>query len=658
MAQNNYAKTTFDPRKPQSLEYFEKEGPVRRHPEFHSKLVDSYEGRKTVYSLIAPVFEQYREKPLFGVRPKLEKSWGEYMWTTYGEAGAQTRNVASGLRYLGLNPKDTVGIYSRNRAEWLITAMASSSQSLVIVPLYDTLGPNAAEFIVNHAELSAVVVGKENLPSLLHLAKENKYLKYIIHMDPLTDATKQQIASYGHIRFIGWDELQKLGAANVRAPTPPEPSDLYCIMYTSGTTGDPKGVMMTHNNVASNVGAVNQLTTMYPNDVHISYLPLAHIYECVTTINLIVVGAAIGFWHGEVTELIDDIQKLKPTLLVAVPRVLNRIYDRIRSTVNNGGVLKRSLFNYGLQAKMTASKTGGDSPFWNKLVFDKVRQLTGGRVRIIVSGAAPLAADVSDFLRAVFSCPVVQGYGLTESSAPAFIQHPNDPTSGHVGSPLPSNECKLVDVPELGYTSRSYPQRGEVCLRGHNIFIGYYKNPQMTKEAIDEDGWFHTGDIGQWTEEGKLKIIDRKKNIFKLAQGEYVAGEFLETIYGKCPYVLQSYVYGDSLKSYLVAVVVPNLENLIPWARQHGINDTKLEDFCNNPRVKKLILQDLHALAITEKLKGFEIIKNVYLESEPWTVENNLLTPSMKLKRPAIKKKYQSHIESLYKEPPVEHSKL
>jgi long-chain acyl-CoA synthetase len=342
----------------------------------------------------------------------------------------------------------------------------------------------------------------------------------------------------------------------------------------------------------------------------------------------------------DIQGLLDDLQTLRPTILVGPPRVFNRIYDKVHTQLA-GNIMSRTLFNYAYNAKLTQLHTTGEesSPLWDKLVFTKLANLIGGRVRLIISGSAPLSSNVQDFLRICFLAKVVQGYGLTESCCLGTVSDPNDPSSGHVGAPVVSVEVKLVDVPEMNYTSSGKIQQGEVCLRGPGIFKGYYKMPEKTAEDIDRDGWFHTGDIGEWVYNGTLKIIDRKKNIFKLAQGEYVAAEYLETVYTRSPFVEKIFVFGDSLKNYLVAIVVPDPENLIPAAAQQGIKDTDIKELCRNPAIKKFVYNSLMKVAEKAKLKGFEKVKNIHLDHEQWTPENGLLTPTLKAKRPELKKK-------------------
>jgi len=303
-------------------------------------------------------------------------------------------------------------------------------------------------------------------------------------------------------------------------------------------------------------------------------------------------------------------------------------------------------------SKLSQVQTTGDdnAPMWNKLLFSKMAALLGGRVRVIITGAAPLAPNVQDFLRICFCCKIIQGYGLTETCAIGTASHVDDYTSGHVGPPSVCVEIKLVDVPEMGYTSAAKPQRGEVCIRGATVFKGYYKMPEKTAEDLERNGWFHTGDIGEWQANGTLKIIDRKKNIFKLAQGEYVAAEYLETVYIRSKLVTQIFVYGDSFKNYLVAVIVPDPEQVTHWATSQGIKGD-LATLCKDERLKRHVYTNLIKVADKAKLKGFEHVKNIHLEHDPWTVENNLLTPTMKAKRPDLTKHYRAVLDQLYAQP-------
>jgi len=271
----------------------------------------------------------------------------------------------------------------------------------------------------------------------------------------------------------------------------------------------------------------------------------------------------------------------------------------------------------------------------------------GGRVESIVSGSAPLSSKVHEFLRVCFAYKVREGYGLTETTAGCCIQDGRDSKTGQVGPPSPSVEINLIDVPEMNYTSKDKPcPRGEICIRGPIVTPGYYKNPEKTKEAFI-DGWLHTGDVGRINEDGTVSIIDRKKNIFKLSQGEYIAPEYLENIFCRSSFVAQCFVFGDSYQAQLVAVIIPDEEKLLNWAKKNNISGD-FKSLCSNPRVKELILENMTKVGKESKLNGFEFVKDIHLDFELWTNENGILTPTLKLKRNDCYERYKKYIELMY----------
>lgn len=288
---------------------------------------------------------------------------------------------------------------------------------------------------------------------------------------------------------------------------------------------------------------------------------------------------------------------------------------------------------------------------WDRLVFNKIKAKLGGRVRFMASGASPLSPNVMEFLKICFGCSVIEGYGMTETSCVISIMEDGDNLTGHVGPPNPACEIKLVDVPEMNYTSDDQPfPRGEICVRGPIIFEGYFKDDVQTREVIDDDGWLHTGDIGLWLPGGRLRIIDRKKNIFKLAQGEYIAPEKVESVYAKCRFVSQCFIYGDSLNSCLVAVVSVDPDVLKDWAASEGIKYENLGQLCNDRRTRAAVLAEMDAVGREAQLRGFEFAKAVTLVLEPFTMENGLLTPTFKIKRPQAKAYFAKAIADMYAE--------
>ncbi|NXK26098.1 ACSL5 ligase, partial [Arenaria interpres] len=608
-----------------------------------------FEDGKTLYEIFQRGLHASGNGDCLGYR----KPNQPYQWLTYKQVLDRCQYLGSGLLQKGCKPSSNqfIGIFAQNRPEWIISEYACYTYSMVAVPLYDTLGPEAIVYIVNKADISIVICDKpEKAQVLLENCEQEKTpgLKTIILMDLFDKELKERGAKVG-VEILALQEVEELGRNNIREPVPPKPEDLCVVCFTSGTTGNPKGAMLTHQNVVANAAAFLRSTEntveCTSSDITMSYLPLAHMFERVVQTVVYSCGAKVGFFQGDIKFLTDDMKTLKPTLFPVVPRLLNRIYDKIQSGAKSP--VKRCLLNFAVTMKTAEIKQGiiRNDSIWDKLIFKKVQETMGGRVRIMVTGAAPISPSVLTFLRAALGCQIFEAYGQTECSAGCTFSMPGDWTTGHVGAPLACNIIKLEDVEEMNYFSSN--NEGEVCIKGPNVFKGYLKDPEKTAEAIDKDGWLHTGDIGKWLPNGTLKIIDRKKNIFKLAQGEYIAPEKIENVYIRSAPVAQVFVHGESLRSFLIGIVVPDPETLPEFAAKLGIKGS-YEDMCKNPAVKKAILEDMVRLGKEAGLKSFEQVKDLYVHTEMFSVENGLLTPTLKAKRPELVKVFQNQIEALY----------
>eukprot|EP00742_Colponemidia_sp_Colp-10_P013189 GILJ01014887.1.p1 GENE.GILJ01014887.1~~GILJ01014887.1.p1 ORF type:complete len:655 (-),score=112.62 GILJ01014887.1:81-2045(-) len=588
-------------------------------------------------------------RPFLGVRTKEGDSYGEYKWMTYGEAQEIITHVASAMINLELCPvtdsdlnQGICGFYATNSREWVLCEQACNMMSIVTVPLYDTLGKDSVSFIIKQTEMQTVCCTRDKLQTLFRIKSKCPSLENIILLDKPTGEDRSNAEEH-RVRLFDMEELIDVGRAHPVNPNPPSADHIATFCYTSGTTGDPKGVMLSHGNMTSDVAGVRLAGgRVIQSDVHLSYLPLAHVLERMVHVALIQEGARIGFLQsGNVKTLMDDIQALRPTIFAGVPRVFDRFKNEVLKAVASQGIMKKSAFELFRATKLVTVRRGMFKHlFLDRLIFNQISAKFGGRIRLILSGAAPLSPETADFFRVVFSCPVIEGYGATECGASCTLSNPLDVTSGHVGGPVACNELKLVDVPELSYfVDAEDGAKGEVCVRGLNVFRGYYKDDEKTKESLDEDGWLKTGDIAQLNPNGSITLIDRKKNVFKLAHGEYVAGSKLEDIYSKCESVKQIYVHGDSKQAYLVAVVVPK---------------EKAAD--NDSQLRQSILQDLNKVGKANGLQGFEMIKNVFLTNEEFTLENELLTPTLKVKRFQVAKKYSKELKQLYEEGPLQTS--
>ncbi|KAL6615722.1 hypothetical protein ACP70R_037992 [Stipagrostis hirtigluma subsp. patula] len=616
-------------------------------------------GLDSCYDIFRMAVEKYPDNKMLGHREIVDGKAGEYVWKTYKQVFDMANKVGNSIRSCGLAKGSRCGIYGANCPEWIITMEACNAHGIYCVPLYDTLGAGAVEFILCHAEVEIAFAEEKKIEQsklLKTFPKSTEFLKTIVSFGKVTQEQKDEVSKHG-LSIYSWDEFMSLAGDQEFDLPAKEKTDICTIMYTSGTTGDPKGVLISNASIICLIAGVDRLLNcvneqLAESDVYMSYLPLAHIFDRVVEELFMFHGASIGFWRGDVKLLVEDIGVLKPTILCAVPRVLDRIFSGLQSKINSGGFVKSTLFNLAYKFKqfrmMRGAKHNEAATICDKVVFNKVKEGLGGNVRVILSGAAPLASHVEEYLRVVTCAHVIQGYGLTETCAGSFVSLPNEMSMiGTVGPPVPNIDVRLESVPEMNYDALASRPRGEICIRGETLFSGYYKRDDLTMEVL-VDGWFHTGDIGEWQPDGSMKIIDRKKNIFKLSQGEYVAVENLENIYGLVSAIDSIWIYGNSFESFLVAVINPNKEALESWAAANGISGD-FEALCQNPKAKEYILGELSKIGKEKKLKGFEFIKDAHLDPVPFDMDRDLLTPTFKKKRPQLLKYYQGVIDNMYK---------
>ncbi|KAG6874279.1 hypothetical protein C0995_001504 [Termitomyces sp. Mi166 len=622
---------------------------------------------KTLDEIFESGLSAGKDQPFLGHRPVIStnplKYAPQYAWETYGNVDLRRRNVGSALGSLfakgelGGGEFNTVGIWSANRPGIVHCAF----------------GMRCSE--INHAHLTVIFSTSDHIPTLLKLASKLPFMKLIVCIDDLTPEAKQILTEWATSQNVQLKQLREVeidGKVSPLEPIRATPDAVASICYTSGTTSDPKGVVLTHGNLA--LATQSNLYGIELPDAAclISYLPLAHIYERICELCIIAIGGKIGYYTGDPLRLLEDVQLLKPDFFPSVPRVLNRVYQAAMAGGNVPG-LKGNLFRKAIQVKLDKLHTTGDPThfFWDKLVFRKIQAVLGGQIKLVTSGSAPISPDVMDFLKIAFACEVYEviafvspsvtnaydsRYGMTENCATCAAGWPNDATSsGTVGPPQPVNEIKLVDVPTMGYTSEDKPNpRGELCVRGANCFKVYHKDEKSTKATIDEEGWLHTGDVGELDQAGRIKIIDRVKNIMKLAQGEYVALEKIENLYSSSPVIAQIYVHGDSLQSYLLAVIIPDPVQLAALASKIYDKNIMPEDLqelalaCRDERVNEEILAVMTKEAKRNGLKGSETIKKIHLSLDGFSVEDGTLTPTMKIRRKDAYNKFKRELDKLY----------
>uniref|UniRef100_A0AAR2JDZ4 Long-chain-fatty-acid--CoA ligase n=1 Tax=Pygocentrus nattereri TaxID=42514 RepID=A0AAR2JDZ4_PYGNA len=552
------------------------------------------------------------------------------------QVAERAANLGSALLHKGHSKTGDqfIGIFAQNRPEWTIAELACYTYSLVPVPLYDTLGTEAIDYIIEKTCISTVVCDVQAKACLLLdcISGRAHTLQTLILIE---DFDSELVA---RAKKCGVDII------SLKEAEPPHADDLAIICFTSGTTGNPKGAMLTHRNIVSNVSAFVKMTEVNAVTKHRLFSSLAAPHSFFTGV-MLVHGGRIGYFQGDIRKLMDDLTTLRPTVFPVVPRLLNRMFDKILGQASTP--LKKWILNFAFRRKEAEMMSGimRRNSFWDKIIFKKVQASVGGCVRLMMTGAAPISASVLTFLRAALGCQFYEGYGQTECTAGCTITLSGDWTGGHVGPPMPCSYVKLVDVAEMNYLAVN--GEGEVCVKGPNVFKGYLKDPEKTDEALDQDGWVHTGDIGKWLPNGTLKIIDRKKHIFKLAQGEYIAPEKIENVYIRSEAVVQAFVHGDSLQACLVAIIVPDPDFLPNWASKKGFHGS-YEELCNNKAVKDAILEDIVKIGKESGLRSFEQVKDIALYAELFSIQNGLLTPTLKAKRTELRNHFRQQIDQLY----------
>lgn len=597
---------------------------------------------------------RYPRNKCLGHRPydPVTKKWGAYEWQDYATISDRRKNFGAGLVHLHKQAGVTaqkygVGLWCQNRPEWQITDLACMSQGLFTVSIYDTLGPDTTEYIINHAELACVVAGMNHVTALLKLKPRLPTLKIIVVLDPLSqgelpgeskgDILNSMAQELGvSIHYI--KDVEALGEKMPVPMSPPSPDDIATINYTSGTTGNPKGVVLSHRN--AHAGTCTTLVLLGSSDQQVicSFLPLAHIYQRLGEHQALSTGSAIGYFHGNIAELVEDLQALRPTMFSGVPRLYNRFGSKIKEATIEATGVRGALSRHVVSTKSAALKDK-HNPSNTHMLYDRIwaKKVAAGlgldNCKVMVSGSAPIDPSLHQFLRIVFSNNFTQGYGLTETYAVSLIQHEGDFTSGNCGGVTPNAEHMLLDVPDMDYLSTDKPHpRGELLIRSTTLFKEYFRNDEETAKAIDSEGWFHTGDICSVDEMGRFKIIDRRKNVLKLAQGEYISPERIENVYlANCGWIASAYVHGDSHQSFLVAIFGVAIDMFPQYASKvlgEKVTEANLKDYLGNKKLEKAVLKELDKVGRKNKFNSYERVKGVRLFLDPFTIDNQLLTPT------------------------------
>jgi len=595
-----------------------------------------------VYKLDKPdnlvdLFEEsvvrFNGKPLFGTKGPD----GEYMWSTYGDVAKRVDNLRGGLASLGVTKGDAVGIIANNREEWAVIAFAVYGLGARYVPMYEAELVQVWKYIISDSALKVLFVSK---PEIYEKVKEfQKDIPTLAHVYLLEGEGENKMTV-----------LEKIGEENPVPSLHPDADDIAVLIYTSGTTGEPKGVLLSHGNFTSNAHAA---TKLYPefgeNDRTLPILPWAHSYgQTADLYSFIHLGASMGLAES-VNTIAEDLAKVKPTFLIAVPRIFNRVYDGLWARMNEEGGLAKKLFVMGVESakKKRALAAKGESSAWtnlkfkiaDKIVFSKIRARFGGRLKGALTASAVMNIEIAHFFHDI-GIPTYDCYGLTETSPAVTINSPSDNRLGSVGKPI--DKVKVVIDKSLGDPEKD---DGEIIVYGPNVMKGYQNKPEETEKVMTEDGGFRTGDRGRLDEDGFLFITGRIKEQFKLENGKFVFPASLEEDIKLVPFVEQAMIFGEA-RAYTVALIVPDFVVLEKYAREKGL-PTEPAEMVENETIKALI-----GAEITRSLEGkygrYEIPKKFIYIKDNFSLENGTLTQTMKLKRRAVLEKYGKEIDAVY----------
>jgi long-chain acyl-CoA synthetase len=564
---------------------------------------------------------------------------GRYVPISTEEFGRRVRHLSLGLADLGLAPGEKLVIFSENRPEWTITDFAVLCAGAITVPIYTSLMPEQVKYIINDSDARIVVCSNRDL--WLKVDAVRAELRSVHHFILIDEEGPQGIVSLSEVMGRGKTIADADPALFEKRALAVQPGDLASIIYTSGTTGIPKGVMLTHGNFVSNSKALDAVTEFSVKDTILSFLPLSHVLERMTTFSWIYKGASI-YYAESIETVAENLLEVRPTIMISVPRLFDKIYAKVMDNILTQSPLKRKIFFWALAVgkKYGARKIRHQPiPAWlelrrkiaAKLVFSKIIEKTGGRAHFFVSGGAPLSADVAEFFYAI-GLTILEGYGLTETSPVLACNTFDKMKFGTVGPPVPGVEIKIA--PD-----------GEILAKGPNVMKGYYKKEQETREAF-EGGWFHTGDIGHIDEEGFLVITDRKKDILVTAGGKNVSPQPIENQLKTNPYVQTAVVVGGGRK-FISALIVPNFDKLEAYARAKGIPFGSRKELVDREEIRSFMLAEVNRA--TPNLASYERIKKIVLLERDFDADTEL-TPSLKVKRHIVEKVFKPLIDLLYKD--------
>ncbi len=590
---------------------------------------------ETIPQIFMNTVKSYQKEDLM-----LYKSEGTYVPVSTSEFEASVKGLTLGLKELGLNTGDKLIILSENRPEWVMTNFANLCLGATTVPIYTTLAPKQIQYIVDDSDAKIVVCSNLDMWKKLEDIKDE--LDKVTHYIYFESEAPEGVLSFKDVIASGNKLSSEEPNLFEKTALSVQPEHIASIIYTSGTTGVPKGVMLSHSNIISNMLAVCEIIDFSSNDTSLSWLPLSHSFEHLVVVAYIYKGVSIGFAESVETVAVN-MQELRPHLLTSVPRLYEKIYSVIMESVLSGSGLKRKIFFWALktgkkvgQFRLSGQKVRGflekKRKIAHKLVFSKIIAKTGGRVRLFVSGAAPLSKDIAEFFQAL-GITILEGYGLTETAPAISLNTFEHVKFGTVGRPIPGVEVKIAED-------------GEILAKGPNIMKGYFKKPDETAEVFDGE-WFKTGDVGFIDDDGFITITDRKKDIIVTAGGKNVAPQQIENLLRTSPFIINALAIGDRRK-FVSALVVPEFDKLESFAQENKISFSSRGELLNNEKILKKIEEEIDESTI--ELARYEKIKKFSLLKRDFEIEKGELTPTLKVKRNVIEDKYKKLIDSFYED--------
>ena len=571
------------------------------------------------------------------------KREGKWQTMTFNEAITQSEKFSAGLAYYGVQKGDNIALISTNRVEWALIDYAVLALGAALVPIYPTLLKDQVGYIINDSKSKIIIAEDDDQREKINqIRKELEEGVRCFCIDGHVDNDDAQWHTLESLEDKGVMFLKDNPDYVTNSIQKIKREDVATIIYTSGTTGEPKGAILSHKNFLSNLDCVSQLFDCYPEDVFLSFLPLSHILERTAGHYFSCYNASMVAYAESIDTVAANMQEIKPTLMISVPRLYEKMYSRVLEAVESGPPIKRKLFYWSVKngrKYMQLIRDNKSVPLSlkfkkaiaTKLVFSKLRDRVGGRLRYFVSGGAPLSAEIGEFFNAA-GLIILEGYGLTETSPGISFNRPESYRFGTVGLPLPGYEVKIADD-------------GEILTRGDHVMIGYLNKEEETKEVIDGDGWFSTGDIGFIDNDGYLIITDRKKNIIVTSGGKNIAPQPIENKLVTGKYIEQAVVIGDNRK-FCSAVIVPDKEAAVKWAEKENIEYKEFEQLTAHPQFIEFMQNEIDNL--TKNFSSYERIHKIVLISDPFSLEGGELTPSLKVKRKIVEEKYAAQIDALY----------